>query len=123
MSNDKAVGCAGDNGDIIGVSPPAAAAQAAAAEFESIFKEGNLPQDIALVKIPANELKNGKIWLPRAMALSATAAGTNDARRLILQGGVKVNGQKIADDKTEIDITNEVLLQVGKRRFVRIICG
>ncbi|MFA4858623.1 MAG: tyrosine--tRNA ligase [Candidatus Margulisiibacteriota bacterium] len=99
------------------------AARAAAVEFESIFKEGNLPQDITLVKIPTHELKNGKLWLPRAMVLCGMAEGTSDARRLIAQGGVSVNGQKITDEKAEIDITHEVLLQVGKRRFARIICA
>ena len=99
-----------------------ASASAAQVEFESIFKEGNLPQDIALIKISVHEIKNGKIWLARAMVVCGVAESSTDARRLIVQGGVKVNGQKITDEKAEIYITNEVLLQVGKRRFVRVRC-
>jgi tyrosyl-tRNA synthetase len=98
------------------------AAVAAAQEFDSIFKEGNLPHEIELETIDAKELKNGKIWLPKAMVLAGVCSSTSDGRRLIAQGAVRVNDQKISDDKAEIELTAEILLQVGKRRFKRIRC-
>lgn len=98
------------------------AATAAAQEFESVFKEGNLPQDIPLIKIPRGELKNNKIWIPKALTLAKLCSSSGEARRVIKQGGLKVNGQKITDEQTQIDISQETLLQAGKRRFARIIC-
>ena len=97
--------------------------KAAALEFESVFKEGNLPQAIPLIKIARADLKNNKIWLPKALTLAKLCSGTSEARRTIKQGGLKVNGQKVTDEQAEIDITQEVLLQAGKRRFAKIICA
>ena len=45
----------------------------------------------------------------------------NESKRLVLQGGVSVDGQKITDEKSSIDISFERTLKVGKRRFARVI--
>lgn len=98
-------------------------ARVAAAEFESIFKEGNVPQDIELVKIPKHELKHNKIWLPKLMLLCGLSDSTSNARRVIKQGGVKVNNNKITEEKAEIDVSSETLIQAGKRGFKKVICA
>jgi tyrosyl-tRNA synthetase len=90
-------------------------------EFEKIFKEGKNPTEIQLIKISSNELEsNGSIWLPKAMVLGGLTTGTAEGIRLIEQGGVEVNGTVIKDRKVKIDLTNELTIRAGKRRFVRL---
>ena len=48
------------------------------------------------------------------------AASKSEARRLIEQGGVKLNGEKVSDAKSEIEVKEEILLQVGKRKYLKI---
>jgi tyrosyl-tRNA synthetase len=48
-------------------------------------------------------------------------ASNGEARRLIKQGGVKLNGERIDNADMEVEATGEIILQVGKRRFARII--
>jgi len=48
------------------------------------------------------------------------AASKGEARRLIEQGGVKLNGDRVSDAKAEIQIDGEVLIQVGKRKFLKV---
>ena len=45
----------------------------------------------------------------------------SEGRRAIVQGGVKVNGEKIADENAEISCCGEFVIQVGKRRFAKVI--
>jgi tyrosyl-tRNA synthetase len=59
--------------------------------------------------------------LAQLIADTGLAASKGEARRLIEQGGVKVNGEKATAANTDIDITADgVLLQVGKRKFLRV---
>ena len=99
-----------------------AEAEAAQAEFEQVFSGGNLPTDIAEIKLSA---AGPTVLLSKLVAEAGLAASNSEARRLINQGGVKVDGEQIRDPKTEIgtDRTAAILLQVGKRRFARISFG
>jgi tyrosyl-tRNA synthetase len=47
-------------------------------------------------------------------------SSNGEARRMIQNGGVKLNGEKLNDPKTDIDIIKEMLVQVGKRKFFKI---
>ncbi|MFA5991110.1 MAG: tyrosine--tRNA ligase [Candidatus Doudnabacteria bacterium] len=82
--------------------------------FVSQFSKGELPQDIEVVHLPAG-----------VHPISGTTAlvmgiSKNEVRRLISQGGVKIDGEVVKTDG-EIEITSkEILLQVGKRRFAKI---
>jgi tyrosyl-tRNA synthetase len=91
----------------------------AAKEFEAVFKEGKNPKDIALVEFP----KERKVkWKAIDLATSSGITGSkSESRRLIKQGGIKVDGKIITDENEEIDITHEKLLQKGKRHFLRVI--
>ncbi|SRR3989339_470131 len=91
---------------------------AAEQEFEAVFKEKKLPQDILLIKI-----KEKKANILDLMVKTGLASSKGEARRLISQGGVRVNDQKVADDKFEADLSLEIVLNVGKLKYVRVICG
>jgi tyrosyl-tRNA synthetase len=95
----------------------AQAASDAAREFAQIFREGGLPDDIAEVVLPVDQ---GRVWLPKVMVEAGLAGSTSEGRRLISQGGVSVDGEKISDVNAEIPAGGTFLLQVGKRRFKRV---
>lgn len=96
-------------------------AEAAEIEFEAVFKEGKLPQEIPLKTIRRKELdKEGKIWVAKLLVLSELAPSTSEARRLISQGGVRIDEELIADEKLNIKLDYEKIINVGKRRFARV---
>ena len=93
-------------------------------EFESVFREGGLPGNIPVVTISQKDLDpDGGIWLPKAMTIAEVAPSTSEAGRLIEQGGVEVNGAVVKDRKVKVKILGEVLLKVGKRKFVKLKKG
>jgi len=94
-----------------------AAARQAAAEFAHIFREKGLPEEIEEVTLKVQE---ARLWLPRLMVDAGLSAGTSEARRLITQGGVHLNGEKVTDANLELPGGATYLLKVGKRRFKRV---
>jgi tyrosyl-tRNA synthetase len=91
------------------------AAQAAAEHFKRVVQDRELPEDIPERPLPAGD----PVHLPALLA-EAFGFSTSEARRLIAQGGVKVDGDAVS----ELDVPRERLagavLQAGKRRFVRL---
>ncbi|ABB73810.1 tyrosine--tRNA ligase [Nitrosospira multiformis] len=95
-------------------------AEAALADFESRFRRGGIPDDL-----PENILQAGKEGLPIAQLLKQTGltASTTEALRMIEQGGVKLNGEKVSDKTFRLSCGQMVIVQVGKRKFARVtIC-
>jgi tyrosyl-tRNA synthetase len=97
----------------------AEAAALAREEFERVFSSGHLPQDIPEVEVEADP---PTLPVIRVMVVAGMAQSNSEARRLVQQGGVKVEGAQVKDIKAEIDTTGDklVLLQVGKRKHARI---
>jgi tyrosyl-tRNA synthetase len=89
-------------------------ALAAQEAFVSQFSKGELPADIATKILPA-----GKKLISEVM-MAAMAMSKSEARRLMAQGGVKINDQVVKEDGTIEISEKEILLQVGKRRFAKI---
>ena len=101
------------------------AASEAAAEFDRVFKERELPTDMPELDLPKAEMKQGKIWVPKLLKLAGCASSTSEARRLIDQGGVSLGTsaeslEPVADSKAELELADGVILKVGKRRFFRL---
>jgi tyrosyl-tRNA synthetase len=88
--------------------------------FDSVFKESEIPEDVPEAEIPETALDGGDVYLPRVLADLGLAPSGSAARRLIAQGGVKVNGEPPAGDKIPARELVGAVLQVGKRRFVRL---
>jgi tyrosyl-tRNA synthetase len=103
-----------------------AAARQAAQEFTHIFREGGLPDEIEEVHLGWEALQRFKkfteslYWLPHVMVAAGTAASTSEALRLIKQGAVKLEGERVEEDKVELRAGATTLLQVGKRLFRRL---
>ncbi len=91
------------------------AAKKAEAEFVSIFSKGNLPTHIEEKKVKQAEW--GIIDLLADMGL---ASSKSDARRLIEGGGVKIDGEKVESIEAKVNFTEEKLIQVGKRKFLKV---
>lgn len=96
------------------------AAAAAEEEFNRVFSQGQLPDNIAEFSVAPEELQDGKIWLPRLLTLANMTASTSEARRMLKQGAVKIDDVKFDDPDTEIEIVDGMVIKVGKRKFIRI---
>jgi tyrosyl-tRNA synthetase len=94
-------------------------AQALRAEEEFIhqFKQKEIPDDVPLVHFPTSD----PIWICRLLTESGLVGSNGEARRLIQQGGVKLDGEKVTDADREILPQGEIVLQAGKRRFARVV--
>jgi tyrosyl-tRNA synthetase len=103
--------------EIVGRYHSRAAAEHEAAEFIRVLRERELPEEIEEVTLTIAE---PTLWLPRLLVDAGLATGTSEARRLISQGGVQVEGEKVTDAKAELAAGKTYLLKVGKRRFKRV---
>jgi len=96
----------------------AAAASAAQAGFDRVFIDHDIPDDVETARIGA---ENGRLHLPAALA-DAFGMSRSEARRLIAQGGVKVDGQTLPPDELDVDVevVDDKVVQVGRRQFRRL---
>lgn len=95
----------------------AADAEAAEEDFTRRFVQKEVPDDIELKQMPA-----GTYRIADLLAVTGLTASKGEARRLIEQGGVKIDGEKASNSAAEISVSDkEVLLQVGKRKFLKLI--
>jgi tyrosyl-tRNA synthetase len=94
-----------------------AAAEAALADFEARFQKGAIPDDIEDVSLQA---QNGELAIAQALKQAGLVASTSDALRMIDQGGVKLDGEKLSDKSLKLATGVVVVAQVGKRKFARI---
>jgi tyrosyl-tRNA synthetase len=75
------------------------------------------------VSLPAELARQGKIWLPKALVAAGLASSNAEARRAVEQGGVRLDGEALTDPDVEIAVDALVgaVLQLGRRRFARIV--
>lgn len=95
-----------------------AEAQDAAEEFTRIFAKKELPDEIPEVIVPATE-----IGLLALMVQAGLVKSNGDARRLVTQGAVKINDEKVGDPRMQITPEDGMVIRSGKRGFVQIKIG
>ena len=95
----------------------ASAAEQAQADFESRFREGEMPADIPEVTVNAPP---GGILISQLLKQAGLTPSTTEAQRMIEQGGVKLDGERVSDKALKIPAGRTVIAQVGKRKFARI---
>jgi len=88
-------------------------AKSAKVEFDKVHSKSQIPTDIPEFSC------EGDIWIAKALLDCNIEPSTSQARRDIKQGGVKINQEKVTDDKLQLT-TGEYLLQVGKRKFAKL---
>ncbi len=93
-----------------------AAAERALADFNARFREGALPENMAEIAVPAS----APIALVQVLKQVGLTASTSEAMRMIDQGGVRVDGEKVSDRTLTLAPGTTAVLQVGKRRFARV---
>jgi tyrosyl-tRNA synthetase len=86
--------------------------------FEKVYSKKEIPEDIPVFKASEIGTETELFEIIFNLKLAETKA---EAKRLIKQGGVKVNGEKITDPMFKPDLTKELIIQVGKRKFAKII--
>ncbi len=91
----------------------------AAEEFDRVHAQRALPEDIPVAKIDNND----KVLLAKLLAAIGLVPSNSEGRRLIKQGGVRVNGEQIKDVNAEIIPENGMILQVGRRKFAKLEIG
>ncbi len=95
-----------------------AAAQAAEDEFDRIFVKKDLPDEVPEVTV---HIENGPIGIIKLLTETKMVASNGEARRMIEQGGVSIDGNRVEDQNALIEIGRGVILKVGKRRFAKVM--
>jgi len=93
------------------------AAQAALADFEARFRRDEIPADVPEVTLVAQ--RDG-LAIALVLKQAGLCASASDAQRLVEQGGVKVNGEKVSDRTLKLARGERAVVQVGKRKFARV---
>jgi tyrosyl-tRNA synthetase len=95
---------------------------AAEERFDRVHRERELPEEVPEVAIPADVIVEGSVYLPKLLAVLGLADSNSHARRLIEQGGVRLDGHPVTGDSFELLVTElrGRVLQVGRRGFVRL---
>ncbi|MBY4797125.1 tyrosine--tRNA ligase [Collinsella sp. AGMB00827] len=101
----------------------AGAGDEAQAEFDRVFKQNKLPDDIEEVTVDLSPAEDGSLYLAGLLKEAGLAPSAAEARRLIDGGGVKIDGEAVAAKSYNVDaqlLKSGTILQVGKRKFARL---
>jgi tyrosyl-tRNA synthetase len=86
-------------------------------EFDRIFKEKGTPDEIPVFDL---QWEDEEMWIPKIMKLSGITPSTGEAIRLIKQGAVSVDDQKITDSQKTLK-RGTYLIKTGKRKFIKVV--
>ena len=104
--------------EIVGRFHDRSAAERALADFEARFKQGEIPEDIPEVAIST---AGEGMPIVQVLKQAALTASTSEAMRMIDQGGVKLDGEKVSDKTLKLPAGGPFVIQVGKRKFARVL--
>lgn len=109
---------------IVDLYHPQGSGQKAKEEFERIFSQKKLPDEIP--ELTSDDLKKieidpAKIYLVHLIAKTKMSKSNSEARKLIQAGAVTINNEKIADTDYEFEFKKETVIKVGKRKFLKLI--
>lgn len=109
--------------NIVALYHDEAAAEAAEEQFDRVFKQHEAPEDMPEFAADLTPNEDGKVYLARLLHDAGLAPSIGEARRLIDGGGVKINGEPVAAKAYNVtpDVLAGATLQVGKRKFVRLV--
>jgi len=96
------------------------AGEVAEARFDQIHRDHELPDEIEELPIPEDAVRDGAVYLPRLLAGLGLASSNSEARRLLEQGGVRLDGEPLGGEDARPEVLRGHVLQVGRRRFVRL---
>jgi tyrosyl-tRNA synthetase len=98
------------------------AAVAAEASFDRLFRAKEVPEDVPEHSASKAMTEKGQLSLPRFLEDAQLVSSRSEARRLIAEGAVKIDGEKMSDEYVDSSIVEgRPVIQVGKRRFMRVV--
>jgi tyrosyl-tRNA synthetase len=92
------------------------AAMEAQERFEVVHQRKEIPDDLPEYALP----QGSRIWIVKIMVDNGLAETGSQARRLIKQGSVSLDGERVQDENLELAIAKEIIIKVGKRKFLKI---
>jgi tyrosyl-tRNA synthetase len=101
----------------------AEAAEGAAAEFERVFADRQLPTDMPEITLPADIVEADGVDPVRLVRLCGFASSNGEVRRLIDQGGIRIDDALVVNFEQRVPLADGAVLRVGKRRFARLRLG
>jgi tyrosyl-tRNA synthetase len=98
------------------------AGERAEERFNVMHREHEVPEDVPEVAVPDDAVRDGRVWLPRLLVELGRAESNAEARRLVEQGGVRLDGEQVLDPDREFErqALKGRVLQVGRRWFGRL---
>ncbi|MBP1735677.1 MAG: tyrS [Deltaproteobacteria bacterium] len=94
------------------------AADGAHENFDKMFRDKEVPEDIEVVTMKKSEIG---AWLPKLLATIGMVTSTSEGKRMIQQGGVHINGAKVTTDEMSFDGLSELVIKVGKRKYKKVV--
>ena len=92
-------------------------ADKASKEFENIFKRKELPQDMSQYNV---KWINEKMWICHLIKETGLSKSSSEAVRLVKQGAVSIDGEKITDSNLQLKKKENFILKIGRKRFAKI---
>jgi len=108
--------------EVVGLIYSAVEAQHAEEEFEQVFEQGEKPSQMKEIQLSSDQIKeDGTVWIVDLLDISGFASSRSEARRLVKQGGVKVDDEKVETVDCDPLLDERLILQVGKTNFARFL--
>lgn len=105
---------------IVALSHGTDEAQKAAERFEEVFVRHEVPDDVPDVAIPPASVKEETVYVPKLLTEIGLAESSSAARRLIEQGGVYVDGERVSSAEIPLADVKGKIVRIGKRHFIRL---
>lgn len=96
------------------------AALEAEQHFKTVFQQKELPADIEEKELATSELEGGEIWVVKLVTTLGLCPSNGEARRMVQQGAVRVNGEQVEDVNGQISVEDGMVIQIGKRKFAKV---
>jgi len=97
-----------------------AAARVAEKHFDRTVRRKETPDEIPEVELPQSLFKGGKVWIVKLLVHCKLTSSNREARRLIVQGGVSLNGETVTDTSLDLELEDGTIVRAGKRKYARM---
>jgi len=91
-----------------------------AEQFDKVFKEGKLRDDIPEVELRLGQFDGTSVWLPKLLQALGLVASSSEGKRLIQQGAVSIDGQRLTDPQATVPLKDGMIVKAGKRRVAKV---
>lgn len=106
--------------EIVSIYHSVQAAKQAEEHFKQVFQQHKNPDEMPVFKITGAVIEDGKVVLPKLLATAKLVSGTSEARRMVKQGAVRINGVVVEDVNLRFVPEPETIIKVGKRKFIKL---